>query len=89
MSDATRRTIRTAFQALVALAAAAPVLVHEAGLDPHRWAWLGVVLAVALAITRLMASAVVDQFLAQFLPWLSTGQPDGRHELGAGPDVTS
>lgn len=80
MNDSTRRTIRTALAVLVALAAAAPVLVSEAGLDADQWPWLASVLAVAAVITRLMASPVVDGILAKL--GLGKAPADGRHELG-------
>jgi hypothetical protein len=84
VKDSTRRTLRTAFAVLGALAAGAPVLVHEAGLDPDAWPWLATVLAVAAVITRVMASQMVEDFLARFVPWLSANSgPPGRHELGA------
>lgn len=83
MKDSTRRTLRTAFAVLVALAAGAPVLVHEAGLKPDQWPWLATVLAVAAGITRLLASQAVEDLLARFAPWLSAGPSrPGRHELG-------
>lgn len=85
MSDSTRRTLRTAFAALVALAAALPVLVREAGLDPARWPWLVTVLAVAALVTRVMASPSVEAFLGAYLPWLAKDKAPGRHE--APPDA--
>lgn len=98
MRDSTRRTLRTAFAALVAAAAMAPVLVSEAGLDPGRWPWLAGFLAVCAAVTRVMASPVVESFLAAYVPWLAQGVPpeadagrnwgiDGRHELGRDGDA--
>lgn len=78
MQDSTRRTIRTVVAVLVALAAAAPVLVAEAGLDPGRWPWLGVVLAAAAAITRVMASPVTERLLQRFAPWLAASSDERR-----------
>ena len=56
-----RATLRTAFAALVALAAMAPVLVDAAGLDPSRLPWLAGVLALP----------GVESWLRRFVPWLA------------------
>ena len=69
-----RATLRSAFQGLVALAVMLPVLVTAAGLDPAKVPYLAGVLAVAAAITRIMALPQVDEFLARFLPFLSAGR---------------
>ena len=66
-----RATLRTAFAALVALAAMAPVLVDAAGLDPARLPWLAGVLAVCAAVTRVLALPGVEAWLRRFAPWLS------------------
>jgi hypothetical protein len=66
-----RATTRTVFQALVALAIMAPVLVQATGLDPTSLPWLAGVLAVCAAITRVMALPQVEAFLRRFLPFLS------------------
>jgi hypothetical protein len=87
MSDATRRTVRTTLAALLALAAMAPVLVREAGLDPGRWPWLATVLAACAALTRIMAAPQVEVFLQTYVPWLAKQAPDGRHELGRAEDA--
>jgi hypothetical protein len=76
MTDSTRRVIRTTVEVLIALAAALPVLVAEAGLDVARWPWLAVVLAVAAAITRIMASPVTERLCRRFIPWLAAGSDD-------------
>lgn len=81
MTDQTRSTIRTALAVLIALAAALPVLVAEAGLDVTRWPWLGVVLAVAAAITRVMASPVTEGLLRRFVPWLAAGTDDDTDRI--------
>lgn len=99
MKDSTRRTLRTLLAALISAAAMAPVLVSEAGLDPARWPWLAGFLAVCAVVTRVMASPVVESFLAAYVPWLAQGVPqgtdagrnwglaDGRHELGRDGDA--
>ncbi|WP_063838330.1 hypothetical protein [Saccharothrix sp. ST-888] len=66
MSDATRRTARTALQLLLGLAAGLPLLVHDAGL-PDTLPGLGTALAVAAIVTRAMASPVVDSLLPSWL----------------------
>lgn len=66
-----RATLRTVFQALLALAVMAPVLVEATGMKADQWPWLAGVLAVAAAITRVMALPQVEAFLQRFLPFLS------------------
>jgi hypothetical protein len=66
-----RATIRTVFQALVALCAMAPVLVATTGLKSDQLPWLAGVLAAAAAVTRVMALPQVETFLRRFLPWLA------------------
>jgi len=66
---------RTILQAIVALAAAAP-LVYTAITQADPAAAAGgaaVALGVAGAITRVMALPVVEQFLRRFLPFLAAG----------------
>ncbi|KJK56133.1 hypothetical protein [Saccharothrix sp. ST-888] len=76
MTDAARRTTRTALQATLGLLAGLPLLIHTAGL-PDTVPGLGVVLAVAAAITRLMALPVVDQWLPSWLRTGATAAPAG------------
>lgn len=66
-----RSTLRTAFQALVALAAMAPVLVATTGLKTDQTPWLVGILAGAATLTRIMALPQVETFLRRFLPWLA------------------
>ncbi|MGE7432746.1 hypothetical protein [Kitasatospora sp. NPDC001175] len=66
MSDASRRTARTVLQVVLGLAAGLPLLVHDAGL-PSALPGLGAALAVATAVTRLMASPEVDALLPSWL----------------------
>lgn len=65
-----RTTVRTVFQALIALAAAAPLLVATAGFDAGAGG-VAVFLAVSAAVTRVMALPVVEGFLQRFVPWLA------------------
>ncbi|SFM72171.1 hypothetical protein SAMN05421671_3140 [Pimelobacter simplex] len=69
-----RATARTLFAAVVALAAMLPLLVQASGLD-DTWAPVAGALAIAGAITRIMALPVVEDFLARFVPWLAAEPP--------------
>ena len=73
MSDATRRTIRTTFQALIGLCALVPLLIVAIGDDspPGVAAAMAAALAVSTAVTRVMAIPAVDAWIWRFLPWLS------------------
>lgn len=70
-----RSTIRTVFQALVGLAALAPLIaaaVEEAtGYDLDGVPFVVVALAGAAAVTRVMAIPAVEAFLRRFLPFLA------------------
>ncbi|WP_405659710.1 hypothetical protein [Streptomyces sp. RK9] len=72
MTDATRRTIRTVVQTVLALAAGLPLIIEAAGI-PQTAAGIGVALAVAGGITRVMALPVVENLLPR---WLRTPIPD-------------
>lgn len=65
-----RATARTVFAALVALAAMFPLLVDASGLDETAGPIAGA-LAIAGAITRIMAIPQVEEFLTRFLPFLA------------------
>jgi hypothetical protein len=65
-----RATVRTVFQAIIALAAAAPFLVASVGVSPTLPLVAGF-LAVAALVTRVMALPQVESFLARFFPWLA------------------
>lgn len=71
-----RSTVRTVFQALVALAVLFPVLVETTGLKPEDAPWLAIPLAVAAAIARVMALPQVETFLRRFLPFLAAAPAD-------------
>lgn len=66
-----RSTLRTVFQALVALAVMAPILVEATGLEAESIPWLAGVLAVAAGLTRVMALPQVEDFLQRFIPFLA------------------
>ncbi|GGW17975.1 hypothetical protein GCM10018980_30280 [Streptomyces capoamus] len=79
MTDSTRRTVRTAFQTLLAVASALPLLAGDPRLaDLPAFA---VLVAVATAVSRLMATAAVEQALPR---WLrkeeDADQDEGRDE---------
>jgi hypothetical protein len=71
MSDSARRTARTILAVVLALAAGLPLLVRTAGL-PDTLPGLGTVLAVAAAITRVMALPQVDAWMPG---WLKMAPP--------------
>ena len=66
-----RATLRTAFAATIAIATLMPFIVEASGLDPQVYPWLGGILAVAAAITRIMALPQVEAFLQRFVPFLA------------------
>jgi hypothetical protein len=74
MSDSTRRTVRTAVAVVLGLASGLPLLVSTAGL-PETLPGLGTVLAVAAAITRLMALPQVNAWLPSWLQMAPSKAP--------------
>ncbi|MFD7716167.1 hypothetical protein [Streptomyces sp. NPDC059814] len=66
MTDAARRTIRTVVQTVLGLAAGLPLIVDAAGI-PQTAAGVGVALAVAGGLTRVMALPVVENLLPAWL----------------------
>ncbi|MEU7602223.1 hypothetical protein [Streptomyces sp. NPDC041003] len=76
MTDATRRTVRTVVQTVLALAAGLPLIIDASGI-PQTAAGVGLALAVAGGVTRVMALPVVEALLPS---WLRTG-PDRDDEL--------
>jgi len=67
-----RATVRTVFALVVGLASLVPDVVAAGGFDPDAPAVVRVV-AVAGAITRIMALPSVEAFLREFFPWLAAG----------------
>lgn len=65
-----RATTRTVLAATIALAAMLPLIVDASGLDGTAAPVAGA-LAIAGAITRVMALPSVEVFLRRFLPWLA------------------
>lgn len=68
-----RATLRTWFAAIIAFAAMYPAIIAAAGLPDT--AWVAVSVAVAGAITRIMALPAVNKFIGRFLPWLAPDSP--------------
>lgn len=71
-----RTTARTVFQGLIALSASWAIVVEAMNLDPGL-AWVSASLAVAAAITRVMAIPQVEQFFERFFPWLAADPEPG------------
>ncbi|WP_328620820.1 hypothetical protein [Streptomyces sp. NBC_00354] len=76
MTDASRRTLRTVVQTVLALAAGLPLIIDAAGI-PQAAAGVGLALAVAGGVTRVMALPVVEALLPA---WLRAA-PDRDAEL--------
>ncbi|GAA3374266.1 hypothetical protein GCM10020367_37480 [Streptomyces sannanensis] len=76
MSEAAKRTARTVLQSAVGIAVVLPAITDAAGL-PATLPWVAGALAVAGALTRVMAIPAVQNLLP---PWLRTspGAADGR-----------
>ena len=79
-----RATARTAFQALIALAASWAVIVQAAGIDG--WPWVATTLAVAAGATRVMALPQVEELLSRFVPWLAADPASSAWHAGKLPD---
>lgn len=66
MTDASRRTLRTVVQTVLALAAGLPLIIDAAGI-PQSAAGVGLAVAVAGGVTRVMALPVVEAVLPAWL----------------------
>lgn len=64
-----RATFRTVFQGAIAFAAILPLILTTAGIPAVGWA--AILIAVAGAITRVMALPGVEVFLEEYLPFLA------------------
>ncbi|MFF4168588.1 hypothetical protein [Streptomyces sp. NPDC001744] len=82
MSDAAKRTARTIVQTAVALAVVLPAVVDASGI-PATLPWAAGALAVAGALTRVMALPGVQRLLPS---WLRSGEPDAAVLPGAADD---
>ena len=74
MTEPTRRTLRTVVQTAVGLCVLLPTVVDAAGI-PATLPWAAGALAVAAAVTRVMAVPAVQALLPA---WLRTGGADDR-----------
>lgn len=85
-----RATIRTILAVVIALAAMAPAIYTAATMQSPELATgaVGAALAIAAAITRIMALPIVETFLQRFLPWLAAGSR-GEEPLVPGTDVNN
>ncbi|MCX4752884.1 hypothetical protein [Kitasatospora purpeofusca] len=75
MKDSTRRTIRTTLQTALGIAAALPLIVSASGI-PEATPGIGVGLAVAAGLTKVMALPAVDRLLPRWLR--AAPDPDGE-----------
>lgn len=66
-ADAVRRTVRTALAVTLAVASVVLGLVQAGIVDPGAAPWLGSIVVVATAITRVMAKPEVDELLRRWL----------------------
>ncbi|WP_411071406.1 hypothetical protein [Streptomyces sp. cmx-4-25] len=82
MSDAATRTARTILQTAVALAVVLPAVVDASGI-PATLPWAAGALAVAGALTRVMALPAVQRLLPS---WLRSGEPAGATSPGVADD---
>ncbi|MEU9348572.1 hypothetical protein AB0D74_45995 [Streptomyces sp. NPDC048278] len=74
MTEPTRRTLRTVVQTAVGLCVLLPAVVDAAGV-PDTLPWAAGALAVAAAVTRVMAVPAVQALLPS---WLRSGGADDR-----------
>lgn len=71
-------TLRTVFAAVVGFAGAWFIVVDALGLD-ETTPWVATSLAIAAAVTRVLAIPAVNEWLNRFFPWLSA---NGTHNDG-------
>ena len=71
-----RATVRTVFAAVISLAAITPFIVNALGVTTTGGVW-ATVLAVAGAITRVMALPGVNAWIESYVPWLA---PENTNE---------
>lgn len=84
-----RALVRTLLQVVIALAVGLPFLVDAAGLS-EAIPGVSVALAVAAAITRVMALPWTEDFLERFIPWLAAEPTSARMSAnGMGGDALS
>lgn len=74
MTDAAKRTVRTVVQTALGIAVVLPAIVDASGI-PASLPWVAGALAVAGAVTRVMAVPAVQRLLPG---WLRTADPQDR-----------
>ncbi|MFI1385534.1 hypothetical protein [Embleya sp. NPDC020886] len=80
MTDAARRTTRTVVQTVLGLAAGLPLIIAASGI-PETTAGVGVVLAVAGGMVKVMALPVVEERLPR---WLRAQAREAGRQSAAG-----
>ncbi|MET9649470.1 MULTISPECIES: hypothetical protein [unclassified Streptomyces] len=75
MSDAAKRTARTVLQSAVGIAVVLPAIVDASGI-PETLPWVAGALAVAGALTRVMALPAVQTLLPSWLRSAAGGADD-------------
>lgn len=72
-----RATVRTIFAMVVSVAAMAPIIYTAATKQDPELAsgYAAGALAIAAAVTRVLALPAVESFLQKWLPWLSADSP--------------
>ncbi|MET9621074.1 MULTISPECIES: hypothetical protein [unclassified Streptomyces] len=75
MSDAAKRTARTVLQSAVGIAVVLPAIVDASGI-PETLPWVAGALAVAGALTRVMALPTVQTLLPSWLRSAAGGADD-------------
>ncbi|MFI8518963.1 hypothetical protein ACIGEZ_14220 [Streptomyces sp. NPDC085481] len=75
MSEAAKRTARTVLQTAVGIAVVLPAIVDASGL-PATLPWVAGALAVAGALTRVMAVPAVQDLLPSWLRTTPAGTPE-------------
>lgn len=71
VSHPARAVARTVFAVLVSACAVLPAVVSALGLDPVVYPIVGTILTVAGVVTRILAIPAVNDFIAEYLPFLA------------------
>lgn len=73
-----RAVLRTTAAAIVGFLPILPVIANEFGLV-ESLPWVASVLAVSAAITRILATEQVENWLNKYAPWLTATETPGKH----------
>lgn len=76
VSHPARAVVRTVFAVLVSACAVLPAVVSALGLDPVVYPIVGTILTVAGVVTRILAIPAVNDFIAEYLPFLAPSPAD-------------